>query len=108
MATIILRLPAVKACTGLSRSTIYLWMAEGTFPRAISLGDRSIGWIESEVQEWLDARIGQSRKAAGYNSPRLPGDHTSAHAIGRGASDEDLPTSAATDRFRVRSEGANE
>ena len=45
----ILRLNDVKAKTGLSRSTIYLRMAEGTFPKKISLGSRAVGWINSEV-----------------------------------------------------------
>lgn len=59
----ILRLPNVKACTGLSRSTIYLRVAEGTFPAPISLGGRAVGWIEQEVNDWLLHRIESSRKA---------------------------------------------
>ena len=58
----ILRLPTVKAITGLSRSTIYLRMSEGTFPEKISLGSRAVGWIEIEAQDWLDERISVSRK----------------------------------------------
>ena len=61
MATSILRLPAVKSRTGLSRSTIYLRMAEGTFPKPISLGDRAVGWVEEEITDWLDGRIEASR-----------------------------------------------
>jgi len=50
----LLRLPDVKAATGLSRSTIYKRMSEKTFPSAISLGGaRAIGWLESEVDDWL-------------------------------------------------------
>jgi prophage regulatory protein len=64
MATSILRLPTVKARTGLSRSTIYLRVSEGTFPKPVSLGGRAVGWIESEVQQWLEQRIEASRKAA--------------------------------------------
>ncbi len=64
MTTAILRLPAVKARTGLSRSTIYLRVSEGTFPRPVSLGGRAVGWIESEIQQWLEQRIEASRKAA--------------------------------------------
>jgi prophage regulatory protein len=63
MATSILRLPAVKTRTGLSRSTIYLRVAEGTFPKPICLGGRAVGWVESEIQQWLEQRIEQSRKA---------------------------------------------
>ena len=58
----ILRLPTVKAITGLSRSTIFLRMSEGTFPEKISLGSRAVGWLETEVQDWLDERISVSRK----------------------------------------------
>jgi prophage regulatory protein len=64
MATSILRLPAVRARTGLSRSTVYLRVAEGTFPKPVSLGARAVGWIESEVQQWLEQRIEASRKPA--------------------------------------------
>jgi len=64
MTHTILRLPAVKTSTGLSRSTIYLRVAEGTFPKPVSLGGRAVGWIESEIQQWLEHRIAASRKAA--------------------------------------------
>lgn len=45
MATAILRLPAVKARTGLSRSTIYLRISEGSFPSPVSLGGRGC-WLD--------------------------------------------------------------
>ena len=64
MTHTILRLPAVKARTGLSRSTIYLRIAEGTFPKPVSLGGRAVGWLEAEIQDWLQRRIEASRKAA--------------------------------------------
>jgi prophage regulatory protein len=57
----ILRLPAVKVRTGLSRSTIYLRISEDRFPAPISLGGRAVGWIEGEIQEWLKDRIQASR-----------------------------------------------
>jgi prophage regulatory protein len=60
----ILRLPAVKARTGLSRSTIYLRISEGSFPKPVSLGGRAVGWIEAEVNDWLNQQIEASRKAA--------------------------------------------
>lgn len=64
MATAILRLPTVKARTGLSRSTIYLRISEGSFPKPVSLGGRAVGWIEAEVNDWLNRQIEASRKAA--------------------------------------------
>lgn len=63
MTHTILRLPAVKTSTGLSRSTIYLRVAEGTFPKPVSLGGRAVGWLEAEIQDWLRQRIEASRKA---------------------------------------------
>ena len=56
-----LRLPEVMARTGLSRSTIYVRLDEGRFPRPVSLGARAVGWIESEVDEWIRDRIEKSR-----------------------------------------------
>jgi len=64
MAEAILRLPDVKARTGLSRSTIYLRIAEGSFPKPVSLGGRAVGWIEAEVNDWLKQQIEASRQAA--------------------------------------------
>jgi prophage regulatory protein len=64
MADSILRLPAVKTRTGLSRSTIYLRVSQGTFPRPVSLGGRAVGWVEEEIRSWLAERIAASRKAA--------------------------------------------
>jgi prophage regulatory protein len=61
MATAILRLPTVKTRTGLSRSTIYLRISEGRFPKPVSLGGRAVGWIEAEVNDWLEDRIADSR-----------------------------------------------
>ena len=61
MEQMILRLPKVKAITGLSRSTIYLRMSEGTFPKHISLGSRAVGWLKSEVNAWIEQRILESR-----------------------------------------------
>lgn len=53
----ILRLPAVKTSTGLSRSTVYLRIAQGVFPRPVSLGGRAVGWPEHEVAALNAARI---------------------------------------------------
>ena len=61
MPTRILRLPDVKERTGLSRSAIYDYIAKGAFPGSISLGPRTVGWIESEIEEWLQDRIQESR-----------------------------------------------
>ena len=52
----ILRLPDVKALTGLSRSSIYAYIKDGKFPHRIALGERSVGWYESEVDAWVASR----------------------------------------------------
>jgi len=57
----ILRLPAVKESTGLSRSTIYLRMANNEFPLPISLGGRAVGWLEHDIDEWIVEKIEESR-----------------------------------------------
>jgi prophage regulatory protein len=62
-APTIIRRKVVEARTGLSRSTIYLRVSEGTFPRPVSLGERAVGWIESEISDWLAGRIAASRRA---------------------------------------------
>ena len=62
MANVILRLPVVKARTGLSRSTIYLHMTDGSFPRPVSLGARAIGWVESDVESWISRKIEESKQ----------------------------------------------
>jgi prophage regulatory protein len=59
MAQSILRLPAVKARTGLSRSSIYLRMSQGQFPQSIPLGPRIIGWLETDIETWI---VRQSKK----------------------------------------------
>ncbi len=64
MPHMVLRLPAVKARTGLSRSTIYLRVSQGAFPAPVSLGGRAVGWIEAEVNGWLTAQIEKRREQA--------------------------------------------
>jgi prophage regulatory protein len=61
MTHTILRLPAVKARTGLSRSSIYLAMSRGEFPQAVNLGRHAVGWLETEIDRWIAERIEQSR-----------------------------------------------
>jgi len=61
MANSILRLPSVKDRTGLSRSIIFLYVKDGSFPKPIKLGARSVGWIEEEVDNWIENRISESR-----------------------------------------------
>lgn len=57
MVQAILRLPAVKAESGASRSTIYLRIQQGLWPKPVRLGPRSVGWPASEVAAINIARI---------------------------------------------------
>lgn len=60
----ILRRKQVEARIGLSRSTIYDGVNAGTFPKPITLGRQSVGWIEAEIEQWLRERIAASRNAS--------------------------------------------
>jgi len=53
----ILRLPAVKARTGLSRSSIYAFVKQGRFPRPIHIGPRSVGWFDTAIDAWMEECI---------------------------------------------------
>lgn len=57
----ILRLPEVKARTGRSRSSIYADIKVGRFVPPVSIGRRSVGWLAHEIDEWIAARIAESR-----------------------------------------------
>ncbi|OZA17969.1 MAG: hypothetical protein B7Y02_02020 [Rhodobacterales bacterium 17-64-5] len=50
------RLPAVMEATGLSRSSIYAFEAQGTFPQSVRLGSRAVGWKDDDLRAWLDSR----------------------------------------------------
>lgn len=58
----IIRLPGVQTRTGLSRSSIYLAISRNTFPQPVPLGARAVGWLESEIDNWLEERIASGRK----------------------------------------------
>lgn len=57
MLQTIFRLPAVKSETGLSRSTLYLRISQGLWPKPVSLGARAVGWPAREVAAVNAARI---------------------------------------------------
>jgi len=52
----VLRRPEVQRLTGLARSTIYSWISRGLFPKPVRLGERLVGWRESDLRDWLAAR----------------------------------------------------
>ena len=61
----VIRLHQVMEMTGLGRSTVYKYVSESWFPKPISLGGRSVGWLESEVVEWVMARVSERDVRAG-------------------------------------------
>lgn len=61
MSKKILRRTDVENIVGLSCSTIYRLMDEGKFPRPIRLSQNSVGWLESDIDKWLTARIAESK-----------------------------------------------
>ena len=68
----ILRLPAVREWTGLSRSSLYAMMARNEFPKSISLGDRAVGWLQSEIESWQEQRIAlRGKRDDHWKSPQL-------------------------------------
>ena len=58
----ILRLPEVILRVGLKRAAIYQYVGRGQFPKQITLGLRSVGWLEHEVDAWVAARVEVTRR----------------------------------------------
>jgi len=52
----ILRLPEVLAIVGIGRSTIFDSIRNGLFPKQLKLSERTIGWLESDIRNWLNSR----------------------------------------------------
>jgi len=59
----IIRLKDVIETTGLSRSTIYKYIEQGHFPKSVELGCRAVGWVDSEIFEWVMARVEERDQA---------------------------------------------
>lgn len=59
----IMRLKEVMDYTGLGRSSIYKFITAGTFPKPVSLGDRAVGWVDHEVEDWIAERVAERDKA---------------------------------------------
>lgn len=62
----ILRRPAVEKLTGIPRSTLYAKIAVGDFPAPIKIGQRAVGWLEIDVNNWLDSRERSTYKPGGF------------------------------------------
>lgn len=62
MSTTLIRLSEVQRRTGYSKAWIYRLMGQGNFPSSVKIGTRAIAFIESEVDDWINQRIEESRK----------------------------------------------
>ncbi len=61
---VFLRLPDVKAVTGLSKTSLYALIKEKSFPAPVRLGPRAVAWVKSEIRQWAVERVQASRSAA--------------------------------------------
>lgn len=57
----LIKMPGVMNMVARSKSQIYAEIADGQFPIPVKLGKRSVAWVESEIQEWIEKRIAASR-----------------------------------------------
>lgn len=64
MSTSILRLPAVQARTGLSRSSIYAKLNRQEFPAPVKLSARAVGWTSDSIDKWIEERVRASEGEA--------------------------------------------
>lgn len=55
----LIKLKDVMHITGLARSTVYKYIADGNFPKPVSLGERNVAWLQSEVEDWIWDKIEQ-------------------------------------------------
>lgn len=58
----LLRLPDVITKTGFKRSSIYAFIKQGKFPAPKLLGVRAIGWVEADIDAWIDGRVQQNKR----------------------------------------------
>jgi prophage regulatory protein len=59
-----IRLPEVKAVTGLSKTSLYALIKEKSFPAPVRLGPRAVAWVKSEIRQWALERVRASRSVA--------------------------------------------
>ena len=62
MTNKILRLKDVREASGLSRSSIYAGMQNGTFPKSIKLGTRMVGWSEKAIEDWIEQKLNEAKQ----------------------------------------------
>jgi prophage regulatory protein len=70
MSDSIIRLPEVEKRTGFKRTAIYQKAKAGQFPKPVKLGERSSGWLASEIEAWIQARVQDRDMPTGGNHVR--------------------------------------
>ena len=60
----ILRFPELREKAGLKKSSLYAMMKANKFPRPIAIGARAVGWLQTEIDEWIEAQRAESRRNA--------------------------------------------
>ncbi len=65
MSQQILRFPAVQQRVSLSRASLYRLIKLGKFPKPVSLGGRAVGFVESEIENWISTRAQQTNTSTG-------------------------------------------
>lgn len=61
MSQSLIRISEVQRRTGYSKAWIYRLLKESRFPQSIKIGSRAIAFVESEIDEWINQRIAESR-----------------------------------------------
>jgi len=64
MSYVILRFPEVRKKVSLGKTALYALMREGKFPKPIQLSKRAKGWIEADIDRWIEERIADSQEVA--------------------------------------------
>jgi prophage regulatory protein len=72
MPKTLLRLPEVRRRTGANANDIYEGMKNGTFPLSVPIGARTVGWVEDEIDKWIERRIAQRDARAEYARGQRP------------------------------------
>ena len=57
-----MRLPTVKGRVGMGRTTIYEKIKDGSFPKPVSIGDRSVAWDSEAIDKWIEKKIAEVKQ----------------------------------------------
>jgi prophage regulatory protein len=60
----LISIKAVADRTGMAKRSVYYAVSEGTFPRPVQISSRRVGWVESEIEAWITARIAERDRVA--------------------------------------------